>query len=464
MTTEIELKLRLEEGQLATLTSYLDEHAQRQQTQQLSNQYFDSANSDLAQACCALRVRKTSTGGFEQTLKTVGTMEDGIRHRREWNWPLSSDQFDPVLLQQDDVVPHLPEALAVDDLARVFRTDFERHVWLYQIDNSQIEIVLDCGSIDAADQQQPLCELELELKQGDSAPMWPLAQQLSQLCPLWLSDISKAEQGYRLAQLHKSWQAELHINADSSTAQALKLWLQQAAIGLQRSLELALWHGDSQSGLEAWQHWQALKQLSVTSSKVLKRKDSKALRELLHPMEQPLAKLSALVTAARFSGAADLYSLFCQQAEVIRCDQQFAQSLIAIVIEVQKLPLEDNQEGALQRILRTWRDESAPILQASGDVSADQWADRQNQYARLRQLYLCRHSLEPPTQSGSGAEQQHRTRLRLLSDMLAGTTLLHICRQPDALLGDRSDALREEFAQYLPLELNSRLLQLRPQL
>ena len=163
-------------------------------------------------------------------------------------------------------------------------------------------------------------------------------------------------------------------------------------------------------------------------------------------------------------GGSDLISLFCQQAEVIGCDQQFAQSLIAIVIEVQKLPLEDNQEGALQRILRTWRDESAPILQAPGDVSADQWADRQNQYARLRQLYLCRHSLEPPTQSGSGAEQQHRTRLRLLSDMLAGTTLLHICRQPDALLGDRSDALREEFAQYLPLELNSRLLQLRPQL
>ncbi len=464
MTTEIELKLRLQPEHLATLTSYLDHYARRQDGQHLSNQYFDTAASDLAQQRCALRVRKTSSGSYEQTLKTAGQLQDGIPHRREWNWPIDSDQFDPALLQDEEVQAELPEDLDCDDLTRVFRTDFERHVWWWEQPDSQIEVVIDEGMIDAGDHQQPLCEIELELKLGTTSDLWQLANRLAEQCPLWLSDISKAEQGYRLAQLHRGWQPEHSIHPDSSTSEALQQWLQQAAIGLQRSLELALWHGDSQAGLEAWQHWHALKQLPVLSSKVLKRRDSKVLRELLNPFEKPLAHLSALVTAGRFSGASDLYAAFRQQAAQIRADGQLSAALLAIVQQVQNLPLEASQESALQRIQRIWRDEAELILHAPGDVSAEQWADRQVQYARLRQLYLCRHSLQHDDCLEGTAAQQHRTRLRLLSDMLAGTTLLQVCRRPEAELGENSATLRDEFAQYVPLELNSRLLQLRPQL
>ncbi|GGY50532.1 hypothetical protein GCM10011297_24250 [Bacterioplanes sanyensis] len=464
MTTEIELKLRLQPEHLATLTSYLDQYARRQDCQHLSNQYFDTAASDLAQQRCALRVRKISDGSYEQTLKTAGQLQDGIPHRREWNWPIDSDQFDPALLQDDDIRTELPDELDIDDLTRVFRTDFERHIWWWEQPESQIEVVIDEGTIDAGDQQQSLCEVELELKHGSASDLWQLAERLAEHCPLWLSDISKAEQGYRLAQLHRGWQPEEHIHPDSSTSEALQQWLQQAVVGLQRSLELALWHGDSQAGLEAWQYWHALKQLPVLSSKVLKRRDSKVLRELLSPFEQPLAHLSALVTAGRFSGASDLYAAFRQQAARIRGDGRLAAALLAIVQQVQKLPLEHSQESALQRIQRIWRDEAEPILQAAGNVSAEQWADRQVQYARLRQLYLCRHSLQPEDVIEGAAAQQHRTRVRLLSDMLAGTTLLQVCRRPEAELGENSATLRDEFAQYVPLELNSRLLQLRPQL
>ncbi|ASP37730.1 hypothetical protein CHH28_03150 [Bacterioplanes sanyensis] len=464
MTTEIELKLRLNADHVSALADHLDQHAEQQSSQPLSNQYFDTANGDLAHHRCALRVRALGDESYEQTLKTVGQLRDGIPHRREWNWPLASDAFDPELLRDDEIEAQLPLELAEHDIARVFRTDFERRRWLWQQGENTIEVVLDQGNIDAAGQQQALCELELELKHGDASALWELALTLAQQVPLWLSIISKAEHGYRLAQLHQGWQEEPQLAADASTISAMRLWLQHETAGLQRSMELALWHGDSQAGLDAWQHWNNLRQLLVTSGKVIKRKHSKTVRDALAQLEPALAQLSALVTAARFSGARDLYSIYCQQAASVASNAQLAQALIVVSQQIPRLQLEPLEDSALQRLQRTWRDEASLILDAPVDINAEHWAHRVTQYARLRQLYLCRHSLSEPLEDDGSAMQQHRTRVRLLSDMLAGTTLLQISRQPGALLGEHSQALRDEFAQYLPLELKSRLLQLRPQL
>ncbi len=61
-----------------------------------------------------------------------------------------------------------------------------------------MEAALDLGKVVAGDNQEEICELELELRQGDAAALLELAAELAADLPLMPCDISKAERGYRL--------------------------------------------------------------------------------------------------------------------------------------------------------------------------------------------------------------------------------------------------------------------------
>lgn len=235
MAVEIELKLRLDPRDTQRLTDALNLIANSQPTRHLHNVYYDTGRAELAAQRCALRIRQHGSQ-FEQTLKTVGHSDAGLQQRHEWNWPLSHNHLDIALLQDPDVQRHWPASIAIDQLKPYFTTHFERQVWLWQEGENAIEIVLDQGTIEHQDQQQRLCELELELLNGDIEPLWQLAQQLAQHCPLWLSDISKAERGYQLADDHSPWQQHLapHDIAHASSNQCLQ--------ALQRCLEYTLWY------------------------------------------------------------------------------------------------------------------------------------------------------------------------------------------------------------------------------
>src|SRR5690606_26211842 len=127
--------------------------------------------------------------------------------------------------------------------------------------NAQVEVVIDTGSVSAAGKQVPLCELELELQQGDAAVLWQLAQQLGAEVPLWLSDISKAERGYRLAELSHSWHEVVPFNTDDDLALVLPRWLNAHLQQWQRATEALLWENDIAAALPALYHWRALRQL-----------------------------------------------------------------------------------------------------------------------------------------------------------------------------------------------------------
>src|SRR5690554_4161343 len=123
---ETELKLRCAIESLPALTQLLDSIAKPQGGRQLNNTYYDTADTALAQAKAALRIRE-SHGQYEQTLKTRGKSVAGLQVRGEWNWPIKSAQLDTVLLQQTEIETHLPENLAVTGLRSIFSTNFERH-------------------------------------------------------------------------------------------------------------------------------------------------------------------------------------------------------------------------------------------------------------------------------------------------------------------------------------------------
>src|SRR5690606_35734392 len=222
----------------------------------------------------------------------------------------------------------------------IFATDFNRQRWLWQQDNAQVEIVIDTGTVSTGKKSVPLCELELELQQGDAAVLWQLLQQLSEQVPLWLSDVSKAERGYRLAGLSRSWQETVSFSRDEDLAQVLPCWLNAGLQQWQRALEACLWNNDSSAALTALQHWRALRQLPQQAGKVLKRRDTKALREALDAWQVPLQQLAAQAQLLAYLNSADdpgqtaaerkaLQQQYQQQLQAIRNDTLLAQAVSA---------------------------------------------------------------------------------------------------------------------------------------
>lgn len=88
------------------------------------------------------------------------------------------------------------------NLAPVFETNFLRRILMLEDERAAIECALDQGSVLAGSHRRDLCELELELKQGDPDTLLGWARALAGQVPVFLNLISKAEQGYVIAGLH----------------------------------------------------------------------------------------------------------------------------------------------------------------------------------------------------------------------------------------------------------------------
>ena len=82
------------------------------------------------------------------------------------------------------------------NLQPTFSTDFLRHQWLIEINQSQIEVVLDQGEVKNPFGSEKICELEFELKTGALADIFQLIEQMPKLDGMWLSSLSKAQRGY----------------------------------------------------------------------------------------------------------------------------------------------------------------------------------------------------------------------------------------------------------------------------
>lgn len=170
----------------------------------LQNIYFDTPERALAAEKVALRIRRDGER-YIQTLKTAGSAAAGLSVRREWEWPLTTAQLDLQLLK-----PHLPPALQQDavlaSLAPQFETNFTREVrWIRGAATEGekswvVEVALDRGEVLAAGLQEPICELEFELKQGSPALLFEVALELARQLPLLPQELSKAQRGYRLQQ------------------------------------------------------------------------------------------------------------------------------------------------------------------------------------------------------------------------------------------------------------------------
>nr|MDT0252975.1 CYTH domain-containing protein [Endozoicomonas sp.] len=200
MSQETELKLSLPENQKESLKNhpFWQEHgAQLPETRHLGNTYFDTADLRLNQARVALRIRAVN-GQFIQTLKTRGESINGLTRRGEWEWPLTSLVLDAAPLAA--VWPDELKDVAVESLKPVFTTDFDRTRWIlhWQNPSARVEVALDEGRVSARGRTRPICELELELLDGDERALAAIARELPSFFDLQPLDTSKAERGFEL--------------------------------------------------------------------------------------------------------------------------------------------------------------------------------------------------------------------------------------------------------------------------
>src|SRR5690554_6178400 len=127
MDKETEIKLRVSPAAITSLREHPLLNRRRTgewHTGTLYNQYYDTAERDLALARVALRVRRDGEQ-YIQTLKSKGQSVAGLSERNEWDWPTDGPGLDLTLLD-DSCWPASLAALDKLLLQPVFTTDFQR--------------------------------------------------------------------------------------------------------------------------------------------------------------------------------------------------------------------------------------------------------------------------------------------------------------------------------------------------
>lgn len=199
MSTETELKLSLAEEDIPLLLKH-PLLAATPKRQKLHNTYFDTVDLALTQQKVAVRERRLLRRTL-LTVKTAQRSEGGISQRSEWEAPTIPGRFDFATLVDDaDLADNLSQIAS--HLVPIFTTDFSRQIWTLAFRRATIEVALDQGRIvvirDGIQREQPICEVELELKAGAPATLFALARMLSRQLRLHPADESKAARGYAL--------------------------------------------------------------------------------------------------------------------------------------------------------------------------------------------------------------------------------------------------------------------------
>jgi len=226
MSHEIELKLTLPHKSLPALRRHpLITSAPRDgRSVTLENTYFDTPELELRERRIAVRTRKAGSQWL-QTVKCAAESVGGLSARPEWEQAYANGSFDFSAIDRDDVRSRL-ESLQ-DRLVPVFSTRFKRETCiLAPREGVKVLAMIDHGSIEVGERTRPLCELELELVEGDPRELYALALQLAENLPLTPENVSKAERGYRLFSNHALRPAKARpsrLTAEQSPVDAFRI-------------------------------------------------------------------------------------------------------------------------------------------------------------------------------------------------------------------------------------------------
>ena len=195
MATEIELKLQLKPSTARQLLTHPLLGGIKAQKLHLLNTYYDTPALELHDRRIAMRFRKK---GWQWllTVKSAEPASGGLALRSEWETPAQPGLFDFSHVDDPGLRAFLEDK--IPQLQPVFSTDFHRTIWHVPFGQSLIEMAVDRGSVASNGRKTPICEIELELINGDVGDIFALTHQLQETLDLRPAIASKAERGYAL--------------------------------------------------------------------------------------------------------------------------------------------------------------------------------------------------------------------------------------------------------------------------
>jgi triphosphatase len=199
---EIELKLDVSARNLPQLTASSLLKGAAKSASSLVSVYFDTDKLKLRQQGLSLRLRQID-GRLVQTVKQENDGSAALFARGEWEHDVHGNQPDLDAARETALAPLLNKKLR-RGLRPVFETRVRRKVFQVQSGESEVELSIDQGQVEAGRKSSPLCEVELELKQGQPADLFKLAKTLAQEVPVQLAVSSKADRGYALLTAEKA--------------------------------------------------------------------------------------------------------------------------------------------------------------------------------------------------------------------------------------------------------------------
>lgn len=198
MSREIELKFDVAPGAADILKrSGLLAHTSPERRDQAAV-YYDTEAGDLRRAGFSLRIRRSGDRHI-QTAKHKADSAAGMFERSEWESPVPGFDLDFDALAETPLAAVLTKKRR-RKLKPVVRTDVHRTTWQMVRGQTQIELTLDEGAIEAGEAGVPVHELELELRRGPASVLFTLADEIADILPLRIGVLSKAERGFALGQ------------------------------------------------------------------------------------------------------------------------------------------------------------------------------------------------------------------------------------------------------------------------
>ena len=158
--------------------------------------YYDTAALDLLNVKYSLRLRKEN-GQYVATLKTGHFSESkGVFFRNEWNVPLKNKEFSIDVFENEK--ENLKDITKGEKLNVILETDFIRRKMDIKFGESYLELAVDHGRISSGKRQFPICEVEVELKEGREEDVFGFIEKYLSKYGLPMEEKSKFARGVSL--------------------------------------------------------------------------------------------------------------------------------------------------------------------------------------------------------------------------------------------------------------------------
>lgn len=296
MGSEVELKLSIDSNDALLLRSHptiVTACIGKPVTRKIITIYYDTLDLKLLDAGISLRVRRMS-GRWLQSVKAEGRSMAGLHQRMEWEDFIAAGHPDFTKILDPALIKLFVDKKFRNELRPIFRTEVQRSEWQLAFDNGdKVELAFDLGQLVAGQNNEPISEIELELKSGNVGRLFDLALEMQKVIPISLENVSKAQHGYAYYRANppnvfNAHPSKLKRNADASSAFKKIAW--ECINHLQNNQDMVL-HGTDVEGVH--QMRVALRRLRSAFSlfrKILEYESSAALLTELGWLTDTLGK------------------------------------------------------------------------------------------------------------------------------------------------------------------------------